>query len=159
MATKIKKKLCWNCEGRVGFEEEHCPFCGVYLSPAYSCGREDEYVEEDVANSPYDFEEEEEEEEEGDLPPPPYGDGEGEGGEKRGKGDLQSSTEELRLVLTPLALLLSGSIFFLFSLLLFLFSKDGEFTIRWSGEYWYFYLAASVVLLFFGWRQLQFVDD
>lgn len=164
MTTETKKKLCWNCEGRVACNEEHCPYCGVYLSPAL-CSREgsedddEEYREEPERGSPHHlgrervpggrrpstFDEEDE--------------GEGSYEEEEEVRTAVLTSGEVRKMAAPMGMLLSGSIFFLFGLALLLFSREGVLTLQWDGEYWYIYLGLSLILLFLGWRSLQFVDD
>lgn len=161
MATKIKKKLCWNCEGRVGFDEEHCPFCGVYLSPTVTNDHDDDddgYDDEQSPRSPYDVGGHSSED---DVPPSPFDEQEHHShtGDEAPAKTVLASNEELRKVITPMGLLLAGSIFFLFGLVLLLFAKDGKFTLQWNSEYWYIYFVASLGMLFWGWRSLQVVDD
>ena len=52
-------------------------------------------------------------------------------------------------------LLLAGSVFFLFGLVLALFSHQGVLTLQWDGSIWYVYSALSVPLLIIGWRSLM----
>ncbi len=159
MTTITKKKLCWNCEGRVGFSEEHCPFCGVYLSPTPTPGGEGQGASEEESPQPsYELDGEQTDNHTHASPfqEPPQ------------DPQLQqvdspkvalASNEELRRMVTPMGMLLSGSIFFLFGLVLLLFSKDGKLTLQWSSDYWYVYLTFSLAMLFWGWRSLQLVDD
>jgi hypothetical protein len=159
MTTKTKKKLCWNCEGRVGFDEEHCPFCGVYLSPTSIPGESgQDSVEEQPPHPPYDLDGEYDQ---GAVIDPQHSEESHLSGthKKDSAGVVLSSNDELRKMLMPMGMLLSGSIFFLFGLVLLLFSKDGKLTLQWSGDYWYAYLGISLAMLFWGWRSLQFVDD
>src|ERR1700722_8685985 len=44
MSQKLKKKLCWNCDGSAALEVENCPYCGVYLSPLGAGGEEKEGI-------------------------------------------------------------------------------------------------------------------
>jgi hypothetical protein len=134
MNAEPKKKLCWNCEGRVAFSDENCSFCGVYLSPSHM-----------------------DSEEEGDLPHEPVYE------------SLSNSTEEVKDSsfleeslnshrdngLLPFSLLLLGSIFLVFGLILFTFARQGTLTLQWDATYWYIYLAAATLFLIIGWRALQ----
>lgn len=157
MKTETKKKLCWNCEGRVAGSDEHCPFCGVYLSPAlFSNGTSKNDSEEETLHSSYRV---------------------GRGGDSDTSHDKESVEEEdeasqtesswkdfssskgLRKMTVSLGMLLAGSIFFLFGLILWLFSKEGMLTLQWKSDYWYVYLSLSLVMLFLGWQNLQLVDD
>jgi len=160
MSSKTKKKLCWNCEGRVGFTEEHCPFCGVYLSPSPSA--EESQHETESYSPPYSIDSSDTDT---NVPPSPYQSVRNEdiptesleGGQMSLTSVLPS--DQMRQIIIPLGLLLAGSVFFLFGLVLLLFSRDGKFTLQWNGDNWYFYFTVSLAMLFFGWRALQDVDD
>ncbi|MEC7838977.1 MAG: hypothetical protein VX777_02935 [Chlamydiota bacterium] len=159
MSTKTKKKLCWNCEGSVGFTEEHCPFCGVYLSPSPSA--QEPINQQNSYSPPYVMETEEPE---SDVPQSPYQDSHQQFSQEavvREKSQLPSilPSDQMRQILFPLGLLLAGSGFFLFGLVLFLFSNNGSFTLQWNADNWYYYLVLSVAMLFFGWRALNEIDD
>lgn len=153
MVNQLKTKLCWNCEGRVGYKEEHCQFCGVYLSPTSIYGQTIE-EEEDYSSPSHHIEDSLEDKP---FTAHPY--------EEKKDQNYQRSSEEKTLSLIPssefrhllltLGLLLFGSAFFLFGITLFLFSKDGSFILKWEGEYWFYYLILSVGLLFLGWKSLK----
>lgn len=64
-------------------------------------------------------------------------------------------SKSFKEALYPLLCLLPGAVFFLFSLVLLLFSQQGVLTLRWSAAYWYVYLGASLPLLYLGWRLLD----
>jgi len=159
MTTKVKKKLCWNCEGRVNFHEEHCPFCGVYLSPTPLSDQEQE--DDSLYSPPYSVNPENENSE---LPHPPYLDAEtsDEENKTKEKSFPKNTTQgsfDYRSVLLPLSLLQAGSIFLLFGLILALFSRNGFFTLIWNADYWYLYLVGGVFMLLFGWKTLQYADE
>lgn len=158
MDTSIKQKLCWNCEARVDFGVESCPSCGVYLStsplleqsaavstnystPPYRYVANEQETQ--IPESPYNFQDP--------VPQPAVSE------EKKVVYTEEASTTPVlwKLELMPMGLLLTGSIFSLFGLVLLLFSTDGELTLRWNGEYWYLYLLLGVPFLTFGWRSLQ----
>jgi len=65
----------------------------------------------------------------------------------------------IRTILTPLLLLLSGTVFFLFGLVLSLYSKEGVFTLHWKSAYWPLYLAVAASSLFYGWRALHRLEE
>lgn len=152
MSRKVKKKLCWNCEGQVGFEEEHCPFCGVYLSSTPMSGEEPSEVEE-VPDAPYSLTENQEN---GEVPTSPFANN---SEEQVLTEQIPSTQEEFKKVAIPMGLLFGGSIFFLFGLVLFLFSSEGKFTLQWSADFWYVYSLLSVGMLFLGWKSLQALDE
>lgn len=152
MSAILKKKLCWNCEGRVSLEEENCPYCAVYLGPAPG-----EEGDQDILAPPYRLVESEEEEK---VPQSPYAVEQEE--EEEGKEteiDLSGAKRDLKKVIVPLALLSAGSLFFLFGLILLIFSSQGVFTLSWNAKYWYFYLVFALPLLLFGWKSLQRNDE
>ncbi len=164
MTHQTKCKLCWNCEGRVGLTEEHCSFCGVYLSPASSYN-ESEEKEEDYS-PPYNNEPESYTE----IPQAPYTSEPktkknypetAEASEASEKSSLTSLfSDRMFQTVYPLGLLLAGAIFSLFGLVLLLFSdSQGRLTLQWEGGYWYIYLLISTGMLFFGWKALSQLDE
>lgn len=70
-----------------------------------------------------------------------------------------ASARSFFMLLTPLLLLLSGSIFSLFGAILALYSEGGVFTLHWNSSYWPLYLGLAAPLLFFGWRALNKLED
>lgn len=138
-----KKKLCWNCEGRVPLDSVNCPYCAVYLGPG-SNGSEDSTV----LAPPYKIEDTEEQEA---VAAP----------ETRQAAELAPiiPSSEVKQVLLPLVFLSGGLLFSLFGIILLLFSKKGVFNLQWNGEYWYLYLAFALPMLAFGWRSLRKFDE
>ncbi len=149
MSAIPKKKLCWNCEGRVALPDENCPFCGVYLSsssllnqqsestthiPPYSPG-----TDQSIPSSPYNLSKEDEQNSEED------------------KEELQEKAlnPANNSSLLSFVLLLAGSVFLVFGLILFVFSHQGTLTLQWNTSYWFVYLGIAALLLFIGWRSLQ----
>ena len=114
MVGPTKKKLCWNCEGSVSLQEENCPYCGVYLSPSVGEEGMQEQIEE-LFDPPYRINEEGR----SDVPTSPF----------PVEANLQLAEEvrgnDLKKIVLPLSMLLSGTVFFLFGLALFLFSRQG----------------------------------
>ncbi len=156
MSENQKKKLCWNCEGRVTLSQENCPYCGVYLSPTTEGDGKD-------ANliPPYKMAVEEE------VPAAPYGSKPAEGTPKPDNdGSLaaqQLTTEQpnddIRNLVVTMAMLIMGSGLFLFAIVLMLFSEEGSFELRWQSDNWYIYLMLSFPMLFMGWRYLQNITE
>lgn len=157
MAAQTKKKLCWNCEGRVSFQDENCPYCGVYISPL---GVGENENKESLFSPPYKVDGQEEERH---VPASPYPVNEEPEPTQTPEAVVPSSSksenpflsEEVRTIVLPLVLLLSGSAFFLFGIALLLFSQNGVFTLQWNGGSWYLFLLCALPMLFFGWRYLQ----
>lgn len=145
-----KKKLCWNCEGRVALAEENCPYCGVYLSSSTLINQQDESS---THIAPYHSSSDKS------IPVSPYSQGNRE--EEAITEETTDPTQEEALNpnqksnLLSLVLLLAGSIFLVFGLILLIFSREGTLTLQWNASYWFVYLGAAVLLLFSGWRSLK----
>ena len=154
MNKSQKKRLCWNCEGSVSVSEETCPFCGVSVIPAFLEGAGAEFAppyshhaENDfgIPKSPFAAPDEFEEQENQEI--------------AKDFVDGDDNVEEFKRVAIAVTLLLSGSVFFLFSLALGLFSHNGLLTLQWDGDYWYVYTILALPLLFIGWRSLMKLDS
>lgn len=149
MSAVPKKKLCWNCEGNVSKEIDNCPYCGVYLHAA-----------DDSSWSPSYHSSSKE-----DIPTPLYQ--VKPASEHNGSGEEQMPQQEqaplsaavtwahLKKDVLPLLLLMAGSIFFLFGVVLFLFAQEGTLTLQWQGHYWTYFLGLSAPFIFIGWKLLQ----
>jgi hypothetical protein len=152
MTSTPKKKLCWNCEGRVSLAEENCPYCAVYLGPAPN----EKGEAKDILAPPYRLVEAEEET----VPPSPYAFQNSEQKPTPEDSEISVATSDLKQVVLPLGLLSGGSLCFVFGLILFAFSENGVFTLSWNGDSWYFYLLFAAPMLFIGWWTLmRFEDD
>ena len=158
MSAVPKKKLCWNCEGNITKEIENCPYCGVYVhsqgldgiyhwSAPYSKGYDEAEEEEEVPLPLYSIQANKEPQELKEA-----------GASQAASGDDRSISDQLKRDLFPILLLMAGSIFFLFGLVLFLFSKDGALTLQWSSALAPYFLALSLPGVFFGWTLLQKLD-
>ncbi len=159
MSAVPKKKLCWNCEGNISKEVDNCPYCGVYLhslesedehlwSPSYRLSSADKEV----------------------IPTPPYQashlDNTSEPTqEKPDETDCKSASSSqgifthLKKDVLSLLLLMSGSLFFLFGTILFLFSDQGTLTLQWKSDYWIYFFVLSLPALYFGWKFLQQLES
>lgn len=159
MKQKTKKKLCWNCDGHAAFEDENCPYCGVYLNPLSIGG--DAEKENSLFAPPYRISQEEEQE----IPASPFV---SQGSAEEPKAltaapqldDLiHAKAEDMKAVILPLVLLLSGSMLFFFGTALLLFSENGKFTLTWDASLWFLYFLISGPFLFFGWKALEKISD
>lgn len=154
MSVKQKKKLCWNCEGRVPLTEENCPFCGVYITPL-------DLSENPLLKPPYRIVDEEEEEEQ-EIPSSPFADKEGNPhSEEEAKAvamEAPLSSDMNRVAITAL-LLLAGTVFLMFGTTLWFYSDIGVLVLQWDAQYWFVYLLVALPLLFFGWRSLMKISD
>lgn len=155
MSATLKKKLCWNCEGRVSLEQENCTYCGVYLGPAPSGSSS-----QDIMTPPYRLVESEDTEDSSDeIPASPYKTGEGSiASVVQEELDMSIAKQDLRQIVLPIALLSAGAICLLFGLVLWLFSTNGTFSLSWNSDYWYVYLGLSFMMILLGWRSLQNCD-
>lgn len=150
MSAIPKKKLCWNCEGNVAREIDNCPYCGVYMHSLNP-------NEENDWNVPYDNKTEE-------IPSPLYQIQESEDSPESEVPSLVSSNafQQIKENVLPIFLLMSGSMFFLFGLVLLLFSNQGTLTLQWNGNNWPYFLIFSLPCVYFGWKyllQLNQQDD
>lgn len=153
-----KKKICWNCEGDVPRESVNCPYCAVYLHP-----------EEDELSIDHDDDDE-------DLTPPYQINTSLEETETLNsfpgsKESIKTKPSELgagrftiafsgwKSVVIPLTSLLFGTLFLLFSFLLFVFSQNGVLTLQWNSDLWIIYGIIAFPLLFIGWKTLQAIQD
>lgn len=152
MNKSLRKKLCWNCEGSVSLAEEICPFCGVSVVPAFLEGVGANFA------PPYSAPLESDE-----IPKSPYHTHEEDclatdTAVTKEESDEESAMDEFKQVVIAVALLLSGSVFFLFGLALALFSQNGIFTLHWNGDMWFVYAILAFPLLFVGWKSLMKLD-
>lgn len=155
MSAVPKKKLCWNCDGHIAKQIDNCPYCGVYVhSP--------DLDESNGWNLPYASGKKEE------IPTPFYQIHENEqddteelkANEETEEYSLDFSLmQQLKEDVLPVLLLMSGSIFFLFGIVLFLFSNDGKLTLQWNGTLWPYYMAAAVPFIYLGWKYLLQMDQ
>ncbi len=145
-----KKKLCWNCEGNVArTATDNCPFCGVYLHAT-------EEPEEDAWNPPYRLTTLNTKQDE-EVPTPPYTSQQEEApeanvGAQEKTISLPQDTVDIKKEILPLLCFLSASIFFVFGLILLLFSHQGVLTLQWNGSLWPLFLFGSGPLFFFGYK-------
>lgn len=152
MSAVPKKKLCWNCEGNVAKDIDNCPYCGVYLHAA-------EEEEDSVWNPSYRPSSKTEE-----IPSPLY----------QIKPDIEQNDEEadfttesseslawnalftqLKRDVFPILFLMMGSVFFLFGVVLFLFSQNGTLTLQWQESHGIYFLLFALPLIGLGWIFLQ----
>lgn len=157
MSAVPQKKLCWNCEGNVAREMDNCPYCGVYVHSIELEGAAS-------WNIPYPTPKADKNEE---VPTPLYKiyDANDPESTERRSESLESIYEEepianqIKRDVLPILLLMSGSIFFLFGIVLLLFSQNGTLTLQWDSSNWPYFLALSIPAVFFGWRYLNQIDS
>ncbi len=153
MSAIPKRKLCWNCEGNV-VNTDNCPYCGVYLNVS---------PEENLSWNP-NYQKTEQLE---DIPSPPYqikvelNDDSLDINESNDDTHLHfdSLFAQLKKDIFPILFLMAGSLFFLFGIVLILFSQNGKFTLQWEETDGFFYLSFAIPLLILGWFYFQKTND
>lgn len=144
-----KTKLCWNCEGNVSLADENCPYCGVGVQSALLQGYQENFT------PPYRLGSQQRSET---IPESPFKSKATEEVEEESQEETEAAAEFKKFLIT-MSLMLSGSVFLIFGVVLALFSKGGVFTLQWNSTYWYAYLILALPLLLFGWNSLQRLDD
>lgn len=81
-----------------------------------------------------------------DVPPPPY--------TAQAKEQIVPQ-EKPKSGALPLALLVPGAVFFVFSLFMLFFSNGDTLILEWDASYWFIYLLVSLPLLYLGVRLLK----
>jgi hypothetical protein len=134
--------------------EETCPFCGVSVVPAtlegvnplfappYAMGAA---VSSRVPPSPYESEDASSYSAEN-------------AAAKSDEENAGPAVDNFKRTVISIALLLTGSVFFMFALALAFFSHNGVLTLQWESAYWYVYGLVAIPMVFFGWRALGKVD-
>jgi len=169
MQSSERTKLCWNCEGEVGYDAIFCPYCGSDIkrpkSQSMDESQENHYkslndslaslyrppylAREDHGYGVPDEREEEVFEEEIDAHNPFAAPSDVEVEEKEPDG---------RFVWALLFLLL-GSQMLTLGLLVLFFSEEGLLTLEWKSQFWFLYCLLSAPLLFVGYKCLSFRKD
>ncbi len=144
MSAVPKKKLCWNCEGNIVTNIDNCPYCGVYVHSS-------EMDEINDWHAPYTGETKTEE-----IPSPfyklhPEQEIVNDSSQVPENTPSLSLFEQLKKDVLPTLLLMAGSVFFLFGLVLVLFSHEGTLTLQWNGNLWPYFLIGSIIFIAVGW--------
>lgn len=172
MNKKIKKKLCWNCEGESNFQAESCSYCGVSLTPL-SIGNDQENslsppyrlvheTEDDhVPISPYISQNHSNEAAQPAQNTPLNQNESGQDALSNANDDILSNElkNDLKNTLLTVCLLFSGSVLFIFGLMILLFSENGQFVLKWSDQYWYLYFVIAIPMLLLGWAFLKKIEN
>lgn len=154
MSAVPQKKICWNCEGSVPRNIDNCSYCGVYLhSPEEEIenGRWGSpfrvYPQDPAIDHPSDALKSDKTEEVSPVQ-----------GSEFAFGSGPSLLSTLKSDLFPILFLMMGSVFFLFGVVLLLFSQNGVLTLQWQeGDGWVFLLTALPATVL-GWFFLQRLD-
>lgn len=162
MSAVPQKKLCWNCEGNVAKDIDNCPYCGVYLHAT-------EIEENSIWNPAYRPNIDEK-----DIPSPLYqvlGSDEDQGQQHDEQHEAFHSSDESKSIkwnhllsqlkhdVFPILFLMMGSIFFLFGVVLLLFSQNGTLTLQWQESDGMYFLLLALPLIGFGWMYFHQLDN
>ena len=189
MDKRTTLKLCWSCDGEVNNQSVQCPYCGSHLGTnqedsVLNSHKEDTCMTnednqsqpkfqqvERVASSQDSFtplysqtnssaEQHQEQVYKQETPQNSFsqeGDLESRDSVARENSELESSGSVKEVL--AFSLLLTAMGLFLFSVILFLFSKDGYLVLKWKASYWTFCLLLSMPVFYFGWKALNQVED
>ncbi len=163
------KKLCWSCEGEVHNKATQCPYCGAELIAASAV-----VIQEEETVPPYPYAEGSQDVS-SHIPEPPYAPSVNssienpfalpeqqqcdESTSQESTDSVEMSSDSVKKQVTPLFLLSLGVVFFLFSFILLLFSRDGIFSLQWNAHRWWGYLFLSAPCLFIGWKALNNIKE
>lgn len=145
MVFNEEQKKCYQCEELIHPYAESCPYCGC----TFELSSEQQQFTESIPSSVYQRQSFELEKE---FESPSLQ-------VVEEKDDDQEAQEDVLAVIKPTVLLLSGTVFLLFGLSLFLFSHNGVLTLSWNSHWWPFYLILAFPMLFFGSKSLSDVDE
>lgn len=162
MSAVPKKKLCWNCEGNVSKEVNNCPYCGVYLhaeefeenskwNPNYSSQTSEDEVPSPIYQIKPDTSEDQELKEHPKTATQPT--------QETSFIALNYLYSHLKQEMFPLLFLMMGSIFFLFGIVLLLFSQNGTLTLQWEEKYSIYFLFFSLPLIGLGWYYFHHLEE
>jgi RNA polymerase subunit RPABC4/transcription elongation factor Spt4 len=138
MPNALKSKICWNCDGTLGLEEDLCPFCGTQQDQLQA-ERTDRVVALPVESL---------QEAVNKVTPPAT--------EKIALLDRLSEKE--LLLLTLVSTMLGGTLLF-FTLALLLFSTNGKLTLIWDASLWPFLGFLSIALLYLSYKTQTKIKD
>lgn len=171
MGKKNHKKLCWNCDGSVGVHLNQCPYCGIDLTKKSDSLERSSFSFQEPAPSTFSSSENplghpfQRAYQEEAIPKSPYGNLsvtqeewnqalEGDSASQKNEEEGSSSHTDKNGMIA-LLLLLPGVVFFLFGLILILFSNNGVLTLQWNQSFAYFYFLGALPLLILGWKALS----
>lgn len=145
MKPKKRKKLCYNCDGEIDVDVIVCPFCAADLREEKPEQRYESYIthvdasrhgqQASVHGADLSIDESLEE-------------------DSLNLDDEEETTSKQKAIL-PTVLFTLGVQLCLLSVLMLLFSHKGVVLLKWDARYWFFYLAVSAPLIFFGYRSIQ----
>lgn len=162
MSKKNEKRMCWSCDAEVSYHLTKCPYCTADVTkPSMRMHQESLFKQESSFASPFQTAPKESKQApslfSSDYFPDQFTSSpevaspaaEEEVVEKEEGGT--SNKKEMSIFL----LLLPGIVFFLFGLILLLFSEGGVLTLSWNQNLALFYFLASLPLMYIGWRAIN----
>jgi hypothetical protein len=171
MKAEEKEKLCYQCEGRIPFDENLCPYCHAKQMPA---------SERKAAQPPL-FKHQSLEDSLTSLYTPPY---QGKKPQFVSEAHRQEETWEeepsmfqsaysnpsldpmletpsneeqvpVKNSLWPIMIFFAGMNFSILGIMQLLFSKGGVLRLEWDANYWFFYFLLGLPLLLLGYKKVQ----
>ncbi|NCF70135.1 MAG: hypothetical protein GWP59_00385 [Chlamydiales bacterium] len=172
-------KVCWSCDGKVSNQSVQCPYCGAHLgtqqesSLGVNSQAQSSYTSEDASQKPRYQQVKTVSSEDNFTPLYSQSTGESSSEDSFERQSFQQASPEASASkhyeeaqasgsvkeMLAFSLLLVAMGLFLFSIILFLFSKDGYLVLKWKSSYWLFCLLLSIPVFFFGWRALGQVEE
>jgi hypothetical protein len=162
MLPKDRQKMCANCDGRIPFDADICPYCAAESKNALPSAKElhHQSIQESLTS----------------LYTPPYGKNSYKPEplkesmvEKRFnpsspslgaptipmEPDADASAEQGKNGFWPILLLSIGANLLMLGLLQLFFSDNGFLRLEWNSTYWYIYCLAALPLFFFGFKKVN----
>ncbi len=164
-ARPERKKMCWNCEGNVSLKADNCPYCQAALYPETEV---DEVVQSKYEYpSPYKPPKSEFTMGQAMAPSSPFvGKSKEEVMSEDGNEEDEEGVDEeimpfgdAKTIIVTMSMLMGGLVFFLFGLLLLLFSSNGYLVLRWNNDYWFLYAGLGTLMLILGFFNLKNVSE
>lgn len=162
MKANNSKKLCWNCEGEVSLYAIQCPYCGNHLGTDQEAKVSQTHAEPQPAYQQVKQQEGEKQHFNPLYPTHQTATASSCAASSFSDGDsieedppVNKMKNEQTVELISFFTLISGTVFLLFGLLLFVSSNKGYLILRWDTSYWPVYLIISFLSLAIGWNHLK----
>jgi hypothetical protein len=159
MSKKNDKRLCWSCDAEVSCHLNKCPYCAADVTNPM---RESLFKQDSSFASPFQTAPKESKQaaslfssdyfpDQFTSVPEPVAMSVKEEVSEEEEVSNSSNKKEMSIFL----LLLPGIVFFLFGLVLLLFSEEGVLTLSWNQNLAVFYFLASLPLMYIGWKAIN----
>jgi len=156
MSKKNEKRLCWSCDADVSHHLTKCPYCGADMTKPQAPNEGESLFKPDAAfASPFQTAPEESQQAPSAFSSDYFPDQFSSSSQqvKEEVVEEEKGEEGQRREMTIFLLLLPGIVFFLFGLILLLFSEGGVLTLSWNQNLALFYFLASLPLIYLGMRR------